>query len=63
MINKELKKAIINWLLENENAWQRTNACMKNFSEYIFNKDGNYLIGGEDVLNFIEKIEKAIYFN
>lgn len=24
---KELKQAIINWLLENENQWQRVNAC------------------------------------
>lgn len=24
---KELKAAILNWLFENENEWQRVNAC------------------------------------
>ena len=58
---KELKKQIIQWLFDNENVWQRTNACIEEFKPYIYNKDGNYLIGGADTVLFIEKAEKLIY--
>lgn len=60
-MRKELKKVIIDWLFENENAWQRVNSCTKEFREYIYNKDGNYLIGGEDVARFIASAEKLLY--
>lgn len=53
-MSKELKTAIIKWLLENENPWQRVNACTEAFREYIYNKSGNYLIGGEAVAEFIK---------
>ena len=36
----ELKKAIIDWLFENKNAWQRTNTCREYFRQYIYNSDG-----------------------
>lgn len=58
---KELKAAIIKWLLENENQWQRVNACTEAFREYIYNKNGNYLIGGESVAEFIRAADKLIY--
>ena len=61
MMYKELKQAIINWLLENENAWQRTTACREAFRAYIYDADGNYLIGGENVSNFISAADKLIY--
>ena len=57
----ELKKAIINWLFDNANAWQRINACCEYFRPYIYNNDGNFLIGGEEVYNFIIDAEKSIY--
>ena len=57
----ELKKAIIDWLFANKNAWQRTNACRKYFRPYIYNADGNYLIGGEEVSDFITEADKLIY--
>ena len=60
-MQKELKKEIIKWLLENENEWQRLNACTKEFRNYIYNDEGNYLIGGEDVSNFIEEADDLIY--
>lgn len=60
-MHKELKRAIIDWLFENENAWQRVNSCTEEFREYIYNKDGNYLIGGEDVSRFITSTEKLLY--
>lgn len=60
-MHKELKKAIITWLLENENKWQRLNSCTKQFRNYIYDDGGNYLIGGEDVSNFIDKADDLIY--
>lgn len=58
---KELKKAIILWLLDNENKWQRTNECCKVFRAYIYDADGNYLIGGEIVSKFITDTDKLLY--
>lgn len=58
---KELKTAIVKWLLENENQWQRVNASVQAFREYIYNKSGNYLIGGEAVAEFIRAADKLIY--
>lgn len=54
---KELKTAIVKWLLENENQWQRVNVCTEAFREYIYNKSGNYLIGEEAVAEFIGAAE------
>lgn len=58
---KELKQAIINWLLENENQWQRANACHEVFSGYIYNSKGHYLIDGKNVSDFIDAADKLIY--
>ena len=60
-VSKELKIAIIKWLLENENQWQRVNACTEAFREYIYSKNGNYLIGGKAVAEFIGAADKLIY--
>lgn len=60
-MTKELKIAIIKWLLENENQWQRVNASVQAFREYIYNKSGNYLIGGEAIVEFIAAADKLIY--
>lgn len=57
----ELKKAIIDWLFNNKNEWQRINACTEYFRPYIYNADGNYLIGGEEVSEFITNANKLIY--
>lgn len=60
---KELKKAIFEWLLENENEWQRVNACTKHFSSYMFDSQGNWLIGGERVAKFIKDADTLLYSN
>ena len=60
-MQKDLKKAIIKWLLENENKWQRLNSCKEEFRNYIYDDEGNYLIGGEDVSDFIDKADDLIY--
>ena len=60
---KELKKAVIDWLLEHENEWQRVNACHKAFRAYIYDGNGNYLIGGKIVSDFISSADKLLYSN
>lgn len=52
-MNKELKKAIINFLLDNEKEFQLHNRTMDEFRLYIFNPQGEYIIGGKDVYDFI----------
>lgn len=59
--DKELKKQIILWLLEHENEYQRVNTCIDEFRNYIYSDNGNYLIGGENVANFIKNADKLLY--
>jgi hypothetical protein len=56
----ELKKAIIDFIFENEKEFQITNRTIQHFREYIYNAEGNFLIGGEDVSEFIDKAIKLI---
>lgn len=59
-MKKELKQAIINFIFENEKEFQLHNATKKEFKGYIYNSQGNYLIGGEDVANFIRDAIKLL---
>lgn len=52
----ELKQAITNFIFENEKEFQINNATIDKFRAYIYDSDGNYLIGGGDVANFIHDI-------
>ena len=52
-MHKELKKAIVNFIIENDKEFQITNATMENFRPYIYDSTGNYLIGGQEVASFI----------
>lgn len=64
-MKKELKKAIIDFIFEKEKEFQLQNATIEKFRPYIYDSNGNYLIGGEDVANFISKAIKLlqpIYF-
>ena len=54
-MKKELKQAIVNFLLENDKEFQITNYTKNKFRLYIYDDKGEYLIGGEDVANFIER--------
>ena len=49
----ELKKAIVNFIFENLNEFQINNATTDKFRPYIYDAEGNYLIEGEEVSNFI----------
>lgn len=60
-MHKELKRAIITWLLDNENEFQRINACSEKFKLYIYDPTGNYLIGGKEVHEFIKEANKLLY--
>ena len=60
-MHKDLKRAIVLWLLDNENCWQRVNACVEHFRPYIYTDNGNYLIGGADVAKFICNIDKVLF--
>jgi hypothetical protein len=57
----ELKQAIINWLIDNKNHWQRVNACYKEFRQYIYDDAGNYIIGGKVVSDFISDADKLLF--
>ena len=60
-MNKELKASILNWLLANENQWMRVRACHEAFRQYIYDPNGNFIIGGKQVSNFITKADKLLY--
>lgn len=59
-MKKELKQAIINYIFDNNKQFQITNATIDNFRAYIYDAKGSYLIGGEDVANFIKSAIKLI---
>jgi hypothetical protein len=56
----QLKKAIIEFIFENEKEFQITNHTINNFRAYIYDEKGEYLIGGEEVAEFIEQAIKLI---
>lgn len=58
---KELKAAIIQWLLDNENEFSRVVKCHEEFRPYIYDQAGEYLIGGKDVSDFICDADKLLY--
>jgi len=57
-MNQELKDAIIKQVQENYDEFQLTNSLGGIFREYIYNRDGEYLIGGEQVAKFINDFIK-----
>ena len=59
-MNKQLKQEIINFIFENEKVFQLQSITIGNFKEYIYNSQGNYLIGGKDVAEFIGKAVKLL---
>ena len=59
-MKKELKIAIINFIFENEKDFQLTNNTTDKFRLYIYDGNGSYLIGGENVKDFIKKAIELI---
>lgn len=62
-MKKGLKQDIIKWLIDNELMFNRVNGCIDHFREYIYDSKGQYLNYGigEQVINFIEKVDKLLY--
>ena len=53
MKNLKLKQAIVDYVFDNTNTFNLTNATTEHFSAYIYDAKGQYLIGGEEVANFV----------
>lgn len=56
----ELKKAIIEYMFDTHNDFQLHNNTVDQFRPYIYDSDGNYLIGGKEVSEFIATAVKLI---
>lgn len=59
-MHNELKRAIVNYIFDNQNVFGLHNATTKQFSHYIYDTQGEYLIGGERVSEFISQAIKLI---
>ena len=59
-MKKELKQAIINYIFDNQNEFQLTNATTNKFRAYIYDADGENIIGGEEVKSFIDGVIELI---
>ena len=59
-MNLDLKKEIVNFMLNNIKEFQLLNKTKENFRPYIYNSNGAYLIGGAEVVEFINEFEKLV---
>lgn len=55
-----LKQTIINYIFDNLDEFQLVNATTAYFRHYIYDANGEHLIGGEEVSNFITNACKLI---
>lgn len=55
-----LMQHIFNFIIENRNEFQLHNATTQKFRAYIFDDQGEYLIGGEQVSEFISDAIKLM---
>lgn len=60
-IHPELRRAIVNWLFDNENVFCRSSACSQNFRQYIYDDTGNYIIGGKDIAEYISTMDTELF--
>ena len=59
-MNNELKKAIVNFIFDNEKVFNLNNYVTDKFTRYIYDEKGEYLIGGKDVSDFIDNAIKLL---
>lgn len=59
-MHNELKKAIVNFMLDNVKEFQLINRTSQEFKQYIYTDKGEYCIGGKEVSEFINKVDKYI---
>jgi len=62
-MKKELKQAIINFIFDNYKSFNLVNLTTDYFRPYIYTSAGDYLIGGEDVKQFIDNAAELITAN
>lgn len=59
-MNKALKLSILNFICCNDREFQLHNATTEHYRAYIYDANGDYLIGGEDVSKFIDNAIKLL---
>ena len=59
-MNIELKRAIVNHIFDNINEFSLHNSLTDKFKAYIYDDEGEYLIGGLEVADFITNAIKLI---
>ncbi len=59
-MNRKLKRAIIEWIFNNENEFQLVNTCHENFRQFIYTEKGDYCFGGGEVSDFIKDAIKLL---
>ena len=59
-MNIQLKKAIFNYMVDNNNLFNLVNNTIEHFKQYIYLPNGDYCIGGSEVSYFILSIEKLL---
>ena len=59
-MNIELKQAIVNYIFKNIYDFQIVNSTIDQFKNYIYDKEGEYLIGGGDIAKFIKDANNLI---
>ena len=59
-MHNELKKAIVNFMLDNVKEFQLINRTSQEFRQYIYTETGEYCIGGKEVSEFISNVDKYI---
>jgi len=62
-MNLELKKAIFSFMCDHQKEFQLVNFTIDEFRPYIYNSEGNFLIGGQTVYEFISTIYETIFKN
>jgi hypothetical protein len=61
-MKKELKQAIVNFIFDNDKEFQLYSAVAKKFRPYLFDDAGEFLIGGEEVKDFISDAIKLLKY-
>lgn len=59
-IHPDLKKAIFNFMIENQNLFGLVNATHKQFRGYIYDSEWQYLIWWKEISEFISELGKLI---
>lgn len=59
-MNINLKRAIVDYIFNNYELFGLVNVTNDKFKAYIYDSNGEYLIGGKEVANFIQKVAKLV---